>query len=70
MRRANKYSLEEIMFPAKTTQVTETKKEEPISEEISALLSNASKTIGIVSWEKKVELSKKTGTVVSVKASS
>ena len=70
MRQTNKYSLEEIMFPDKTAPVTETKKEEPVSCEISALLSNASKTIGIVSWEKKVELSKKAGTVVSIKTSS
>ena len=70
MRQIHKFSLEEIMLPDNVTPVTETKIEEPVSDEISALLSNASKTIGIVSWEKKVELSKKAGTVVSIKTSS
>ena len=57
--QVHKFSLEEILNPNKSKYVSVTKSEEPVSENVAALLSNVSKTIGIVAYERKVTLKKK-----------
>lgn len=54
IRQVNKFSLEEIMCPNNIVNKEGIKKEEQISEEVKDFLSNVSKTIGIVNWERKV----------------
>ena len=58
-KQVNKFSLEEILNPNKRKSVAVTKSEEPVSEDVAALLSNVSKTIGVVAYERKVTLKKK-----------
>lgn len=57
-KQVNKFSLEEILNPNKTKSAAVTKNEQPVSEDVTALLSNISKTIGIVAYERKVTLKK------------
>ena len=59
IKQVNKFSLEEILSPNKSKSIAVKKSEEPISENVVALLSNVSKTIGIVAYERKVTLKKK-----------
>ena len=44
-KQVNKFSLEEILNPNKIKSVAVTKSEEPVSEDVAALLSNVSKSI-------------------------
>ncbi len=56
-KQVNQFSLEGIMS-TNVKATSDTKKEEPISEDITKLLSNVSKTIGIITWERKLALVK------------
>ena len=57
-KQVHRFSLEEILTP-KRNKVTDSKKiEKPISENVATLLSNVSKTIGIIAYERKVALKK------------
>ena len=58
-KQVNKFSLEEILNPTKIKSVAVTKNEEPISDDMATLLSNVSKTIGIVTYARKMHLKKK-----------
>ena len=57
--QVHKFSLEEILNPNKSKSVAVKKSEEPVSEDIATLLSNVSKTIGIITYERKVHLKEK-----------
>ncbi len=66
MTLAGRFSLDDVFGSEKQKAETAKTTEKPVSEDVSVLLSNFSKTIGIVSYEKKIALKQKSMEALSV----